>query len=292
MKTQVSIESVVENIVNVKLTVSGWTATSKANDVAREVEQNKGASNGACGVDVYYLDYDVSHKMGTLKSRLQTEFNLRTLPFEDGGWRIVMADKFMPLMDMIAPLKDEYLKFVKTEIIDKRDELESIARQRLGKLFDRFPDAGELERKFDVNFKSKAVRIEEAKQYKGMNDATIAMIRDSEKRLLMDGVLKACSNITDRLKDLMGDLRGRLGKDVQGRTRYAGLFETIRTTCAALKDLNFTGDPKLAKLIADTESLAQFSPEALRSGGWAKAAVESKVDKIMDELFNFGVTIQ
>lgn len=288
MKTQANIEKVVENIVSVKLTVRGWTATSKANEVAREVEQSKGAGDGSCGVDVYYLDYEVAHKLGTIKSRLQAKFNLMTLPYEDGGWRIVMADQFMALMDTIAPMKEEYMEFVRTEIIARRDYLEDTAKKRLGKLFVRFPSQEELERKFDVQFDSKSVRIDEAKQYKGMSEETIAMIRDSERRIVMDGVAKACGNITMRLKDMVGDLQSRLKKDKQDKTRYGGLFATIKEVTGALKGLNITSDDKLAKLIEDTEKLAQFSPEAMRGNGWAKTVCVKKVDAVMDELLNFG----
>ena len=287
-----AVEDICGQLVGVKLSLRKWTGVSTAEEVAREIEQSKGAGANSVGAEVYYLPYDVSHKLGTMDSQLSNWFRLRTLPFEDGGWRVVMASKYMELMDGIAGPKAERDRFIQTNILDERDALEKQAMQKLGAMFKRFPTLDELAGKYAVDFKSKPVHVKGDVRIEGLSDAAVEMIRQSEKQAVTESLTKAVGDVVFRLTNLCDDMKERLSKGSQKRTRYGGLSSTVKEVCESLKGLNIVGDPALDKLIADTQlKLTMFSPDALREGGWAAKVMEGNVDLLLKELDNFEVRL-
>lgn len=281
--SKIDVTQIASTVVGVKLSVRGWGGSSKANEAARELESTKGAEIGACGVEVYYLPEEVSAGLGQRRSALRTWFTRRSLPFEDGGWRICKAESFMELTEGLSPLKSDYEDFAEKHVVEQRDKLEVIARKRLGSMFNEFPSESDLRGRFVADFDSKSITLNG--RIEGLTEEAANMVAESERRRLQEGLTGAVESILNTLAWLVEDMAGRIGKETQKRTRYGGLIETVRGVCQPLRALNITNDPAIANLIVETERrLTAFTADSLRGGGWAGRAMEAHCDKLRAEL--------
>ena len=257
---------VLQSLVQVKLTVHFWNGVRKQNDLAREFEVSKGAEDDSCDLQVIYIPKHIQHKIGVAKSRLESFWKTASLPWEDGGWRVVTAEAFMPLLDSIAPLVRNYNDTVE-EVVGMYDEIKAEAKRKLNGMFDesRFPSKDDFRAKYGVDNYSKPIPISADTRIAGLSEASQQLVRRSVEMQISEQLNKAVETIGERLKKLVNDMQIRLAKDDAKGTRFAGLLGTVNEVCDALATLNITKDPVVTETINKVKrTLTKYSPDDLR----------------------------
>lgn len=284
---QLNIESIIGSLVAVKMTPRGLGGNVAAVQISRDAETSHGAETGTVDSSISYLPPDIRHKIGTATSQLRTAWNTATLPWEDGGWRVVSSAGFMPLLDKIAPLKDARQRIIDDDLLKIYDEVRSASKKRLNGLFrdEDFPSKEVLARKFGVDIGSKAIQAASDIRIAGLSESAAEMIRKSVENQLREQIFLAITEVGCRLKGLVGNMLDKVTREKQDGVQYKGVQQQAIEVCESLKGLNITGDAKLAAMIDNVKkSVTQFSGDTLRSSVIARVAAKSKAMKLSDEL--------
>jgi hypothetical protein len=245
------------------------------------METSKGADSGTLGAKLFHLPAETVTAVGSAYSRLRDEFTRRTLPFKDGGLRIVTAEAFMPLIESLRPFMEEYERVCRTEVIEKRDSLAALCQKRQGAMYRGFPELDSLEKKYRAEFSSESITTAADARIEGITESAMEIVRRDMEADLRDRVAGAVEEIGARLMALVNDMAQRLDKPSQKGVRYGGLMDMVRQMCSALKTLNITKDPEISKVIQTVESaLTKFPPDSLRSAEFCRAVQRKKMNEL------------
>lgn len=280
---------IVRTLIAVKLSVSQWTGNLVDRAKSRKIEADNNAEHGTASVVLHYLPPDARKRLGTAVSQLKDAWNRHTLPWEDGGWRVVPAAQYLKLLDTIAPFKAEFDAAV-SAIVDAYPQIEAEARRRLNGMFDasRFPTQEELRGKYGAEQTEKPIPLAGDLRVEGLSVAAMQQVQKSVEQQIHASIQGTVRHIIDCLAELVQDGIGRLSKANQEGTRYGGLAAQARKICGPLRELNITGDAELARLIDDTEKAITFySGDSLRDSETCRQETKRELTKLSDALARF-----
>jgi hypothetical protein len=265
MKEKIEPEAIIKSLVGVKLTIHMWSASSKRKDLAREIELIKDAEEGSLDAVTHFLSKDVKAKINSAYCQLKGTFEARTLPFRDGGLRVVTAEGFMPLVQALREPMETFNDVCKKEIIDRRDELEQACMLAQRGMFVRFPTKEQLERKYGVDFTSESIAVASDARIQGLSESAMEMVRDQMEKSMQDQIKTAITDIGTRLMSIVDDYEKRLKKPSQSGVRYGGFQKTVSKVCESLAGLNIANDPELLEIIMGIQqNLTKHDPEKIR----------------------------
>jgi len=291
---KLNIGSVVDNLIMVRVTIRRWGGGATAEHVARDVEHQNEANNGAVKVWLRHLPKSIRHEMGTICSRLRAAVNSQSLPWEDGGWRVVRADKYMALVDSIDSHKEDFEKVVDT-IVDNYHDIKATAKKNLGKLFQEtdFPARGELRIRYGIEINPKPIQTTADIRIKGLSAEAEQMIRKSIEQNLKTQMELAMRSLVDELLSLCNGLNKRIKKVDQKGVHYDAFVKRTHKVCDALRNLNLAGDTSINELIKRTEqTLCQHNGDVLRENETARKKIAKKTESLIDELDNFDLDME
>lgn len=227
---------------------------------------------------------------------IKRHWQSNTLPYEDGGWRVVKAAKYEELMQRARQLEAAHRQTTNS-MVAQHAEIKATAKKRLGKLWieSEFPSAQQLEQQLAVEFFVKPISRTNDTRLPGLSGATASSIQSSMNEQLKQNVTMALNCIVGQLQQLVEDALERYGRKDQDKVKYGSLQRRVIETCAAMRRLNFLDDKTLGGLIDKVEqSLTGKSSETLRGGGQvikdAKAAAETALKEIkVKRVFRFEV---
>ena len=282
------VGEIVSSLVKVKLRIGGAATSVRSRELSGETARAHGAKEQDITTQIKWLAREYTADIGAAYSRLRSGFNARTLPWEDGGYRAVPADRYQALCDFVAEAGEQY-RAAGQKVADEWDAAIAEAKGRLNGLMAKMniPSRDEFISAFAFDFRSDVIVAPADMRVAGIAEAQISRIRAQAEADYADRIQNGVDSMLATLTELLTELVGRTGKEKQDGVRYGGWAERAKKAVAAMRHLNITDDARLAGLLDRVKLIAEgMDAEAVRENGRERAKVRTDA---VDALDCFGV---
>ena len=284
--TEIGIDEIVSSLVKVKLTIGCSGGKVRANELSKETAQAHGASERDISTSVKWMAKEYRALLGGVNSRLRTAFNSRTLPWEDGGYRVVPAAQYSALCDAVAEAGEAFRK-VGQDIADGWDDILAEAKARLNGAFGKLdiPTRDEFIRAQHYGMVSDVVTATADMRIEGLGEATVERIRKQAEANYAERIENAVAGMLADLTNLLTDLVARCDKDKQKGTRYEGWAKWAKRTVKFMRPLNLTNDARLTQMLDRVQALADEvgrDAGSVREDDKARRKVKCEAEDVLD----------
>lgn len=269
----------------VDLNISVWTGRKMDKKVSEEVDASKGTKARAGNYHKKLLaGSDKLEKIQKIVSAVRTWNYSNTLPWSDGGSRLLPMKNFFEYKAMLNNFEQQYQQAV-DEFLQEYPQLVSTSAFTLGSLFDRgeYPDAESLRNKF--GFKYVFCPVPDAGDFRiDVEEEAKAELQQQYKSYYETKLAEAMKDAWTRLHDTLKHLSERMDYTDESKKKFWDSTITNATElCSLLSNLNVTNDPKLEDARRKLEkALAGVKPEDIRESEAIRTNVKSKVDEILN----------
>jgi hypothetical protein len=269
----------------VDLNISVWTGRKMDKKVSEEVDATKGTKARAGNYHKKLLaGSDKLEKIQKIVSAVRTWNYNNTLPWSDGGSRLLPMKNFFEYKAMLNNFEQQYQQAV-DEFLQEYPQLVSTSAFTLGSLFDRneYPDAENLRGKF--GFKYVFFPVPDAGDFRiDVEEQAKAELQQQYKSYYETKLAEAMKDAWTRLHDTLKHLSERMDYTDENKKKFWDSTITNATElCGLLSNLNVTNDPKLEEARQKLEkALAGVKPEDIRESEAIRSNVKSKVDEILN----------
>lgn len=269
----------------VDLNISVWTGRKMDKKVSEEVDASKGTKARAGNYHKKLLaGSDKLEKIQKIVSAVRTWNYNNTLPWSDGGSRLLPMKNFFEYKTMLNNFEQQYQQAV-DEFLQEYPQLVSTSAFTLGSLFDRneYPDAENLRGKF--GFKYVFFPVPDAGDFRiDVEEQAKAELQQQYKSYYETKLAEAMKDAWTRLHDTLKHLSERMDYTDENKKKFWDSTITNATElCGLLSNLNVTNDPKLEEARQKLEkALAGVKPEDIRESEAIRTNVKSKVDEILN----------
>jgi hypothetical protein len=274
------------------LSISTWTARKYDKAVSHKVARDYDAPTNAGRYNKFLLpgEHASYQELLTLAGSIRDEHYTRTLPWTDGGQRVLSTDGYMDYADWFRGRKAQFERARDTFIQDY-PAMKADARLLLTKVQDGlykesdYPSELDMAKRFGLSVsysplpKADDLRVD-------LDAQAIAEISASLQAGTAAALNTATQEAWSRLYKVAAKMHERLSQpDAIFRDT---LVENAQEVCSALRTLNVTDDPNLEAMRASVErELTRYSPDVLRDNKAVRADVAVKADQIMASMAAF-----
>lgn len=247
----------------VYLRMSMWTGRKKDKDVTAEILRRKNSENDSGAWWTYLVPAKALRAVDTAYHKCRNVHYKLTLPWMDGGLRILPSAMFMEYGKAMREVTAEYDVAVDSFIKDY-PILIADARKRLGDLLNGavLPTAAEIKHKFKVSQDilpmpvASDFRVELAQE--DLNEMKKNLSVNIESM-----TSKAMTDLWGRLSELIEKIEKTLG-DPNKKFKNS-LIDNLGDFCKLIPKMNITGSKELEKMRKEVfEKLAVLHPDNLR----------------------------
>lgn len=211
-------------------------------------------------------------KIKSSATAIRSHFYKYTLPWRDGGTRIIPSAVWMEFQQKLRQLTTKHNDLV-SEFIEHLPEIIEAQKNRLGGLFDprQFPTQAEMRDMFAVNYHTEP--LPDASQFEDfrgqMEDDDIDRQKEDWKKEVAVGQKAAMSSIWDRLHESVKKCADKLSEP-ESIFRNT-LIKNIKEMVEILPKLNIGDDQNFEKMRKQVEDeLASLDPDLLRNSPRAR----------------------
>lgn len=276
----------IRSLLLVRVTTHGWGGGATDGEAATEYATSKNADASRYNVYVDFLPDDLASRVSKARANVAKVWRSRTLPFKDGGWRVLLAENYLDLLEAIAPVKSEY-EAAAQEVLDSYDMILSAAKTALNGGFrqELFPTRETLSAKYWVEVGTEPVVTGEDIRVEGLTAAATEMVRESVERTVNACIAGAVREMADSLKGLVESYRAKLDNAKAGKAvKFGGLARAAKEQCAALRKLNLTRDAAVDEIIRRVEELVKMTLDTETASGWVGVAQAKKADSLAEAI--------
>ena len=238
-----------ERAMLVNLRMSTWTGRAKDSAVTHEVTENKGAEDESGAWWTYFVPRQAIATLKTKAIRCRLVHYKYTLPWLDGGVRILPATMFLKYGEELRKAVAEYDAEVVKFLVEYPKYVET-AKERLGKLADgkSMPSVFELKTKFGAKTDMFALPVTpDAKEFRmGIPDKDKAEVQqqmeDSSKRVMEH----AMSSIWKELRSLVSKIEGTMSQP--DKAFRDTLITNLKEYVEMIPALNITDDKQIEEM--------------------------------------------
>lgn len=278
------------NLLIVKLTQRKWGGRATDDDGAESIADQNNANKRKLKLVKDLLPETLRESLGHVRSQTRTFFNEHTLPWEDGGWRVIRADQLQTMRDAIGKFSAMDREVV-DQILSRYAEIKEYAAKELGTLFkdEDFPTPDRLRYSYAVEFRVKALIDPKDVRVQGLSEEEVDGIRKQMTEQYEASLNTAVGDIVTQLKSIVREIKERAGNKKQDGLRYGAIQKTAVRICEALKGLNLTDDPKLNELIDGVHrKVSAIDGDEIRSSGRIRGKVFREMEGLESALSTFG----
>lgn len=274
-----------ERAMLVDLTIGYWEGRKKDKRTTTEVVDENHAAKDAGAWWTRIVPPKELEGIGSAISQARTAHARMTLPWMDGGVRILPAAMFLAYTETMRKLKANFEKAVNSFVV-KYPLLVHEGKARLGGLFDakHYPTAEELRARhyWTISF----LPLPTAGDFRVDLGSVTEEVRESIRRTERESMEGAMSDLWDRLFKSVKGIADRLGNpDAQFR---AQTIENLADLCELLPKMNVTADPKLEKMRAEVlRKLSGLDAQAVREDKGLRATAAKDAEDILKKMKGF-----
>jgi len=276
-------------LLKVKVVVGGITGWHVSGTGRDQLAAANGVDADDVGAAVRWLDSDTAEKVHRAGQVAKGVVNAAggSLPWGDGGWRLIPAARLLDVIEALGPPKRSYEEVV-ADILARYDELKAAAKARCKGLWDEawFPSAATMERRLRCDLRTEAVEPAPAL---GMLGAEIAeVVRGQVEEGVRAGLEEGVREIGAALDGVARSIAAKAAKvetDPDAVIKLKPLRDMAAALLPGLRKLNITTDAEVDKAIGAVERLVQewAAPGAL-SGGIGPAIAGAEARKVLADL--------
>lgn len=274
-----------EKAMLVSVNISTWTGRSKDANVSEEVSNEKLAEKDTGVWWTYLVPKKDIIAVGRTAAQLRNIVNKNTLPWMDGGTRVLPSAMFMKFREVTAPKIAEFNKEIDL-FLERYPEIVAKAQERLGNLYvDKFPSVEELRRKFAIEIRILPMpaisdfRIDLGKESEGIQSKMAKDIENLSK-LAIKELWEQLTTMVDKIATTMADPDKRF-KDAT--------IENLASFIDNLPNMNFTEDENLEEIrLITKKKLAGLKPDDLRDNPVSRSSAADEAKKILAKIKQYG----
>lgn len=263
-----------------RLSISQWTARKHDKSVSAEVEKAH-AAHDAGRYNKLLVNKALLDPISKLAGVIRTYHYGQTLPWNDGGDRLLPSALFMGYTAEIRKFKAQYQALVRDLVTAYPTEVQA-ARNRLGTMYspDDYPPAHELHSRFDISVEF--VPVPDAKDFRvDVSNEAAEEIRTQITESVNARQTQAVKDCYRRVREVVSKLYERLS--VEDAIFKDSLVDNARDLMSVLPGLNITQDPELDILYHEINTMLR-SPQTLRSDPVARKETADAADAILTRL--------
>lgn len=261
----------------IDLTIHQWAAIKHDKSVSAEVEIKHAAKN-AGRYNKHLIDKAHLAAIQAAANGVRKFHYSRTLPWADGGQRLLPSDLFMDYRDDLQKHRQAFDAEVR-DFIAKYPALVQSARQNLGSMYDPkdYPDASDLRRLFGIDLN--IMPVPDGKDFR----VDVADEAQEEIRAAINATVTARQEAT--VKECWVRMREVLERIVEQCTKEKpvirdSLMENAQGLASILAGLNITDDPVIARAAVALNELVVL-PGALRASKASRDIAAQKASEIL-----------
>lgn len=254
----------------ITLTISCWTGMRKDDNVAKEVDIKHGAQH-AGRYAKYIVPKESLDGCNTAARLMREHHNKLSLPWTDGGTRLLPTKLYREYDDKLQDLRDAYYREVDKFLQLYDTVLRGQAQSKLGSLYNAadYPPASQLKHKFGVQLD--ILPVPSGSDFRvDINTEQVQRIQKEIAARMDERARAATSAAWARILDVVGNVHER----VSGTRPVVrdSLGDHVRELARLLPGLNISDDPTLdrvataisADLILDLALLRKSPKERAR----------------------------
>jgi len=269
----------------VNITMSVWTGRKLDKQVSAEVDVAKSTKTRAGNYHKnLFAGVDELAAVGRISGKIRNWFHEQTLPWSDGGDRLLTMSNFKDFKGQLKIFEIEFADAVKT-FCDKYSTLISAQAFTMGRLFDRseYPDVDDIANKFALRYTFSPVP-EVGDWRVDANAEDKKELEEQYQQAYDDRLGSTTRDLWDRLHGVLTHMADRLADTPEGEKKIFrdSLLETPVKLCELLTKLNVMNDPKLEAARKSLESaICNIDIKDLRKSQGARLEVKTQVDEIL-----------
>lgn len=278
--------SIKEKALLVSLTVSVWTNSAWDGSVVEGLAKRTGT---ALDVHSYRKNLVKPEALAPIKARalaLKTYWRASTLPWGDGGTRILPSEKWKEFTEKMRELRSDYERTL-ADFCRDYPKMKAEARQRLKGLFeeDDFPSVNAIRHKFGVALEF--LPIPDGKDFRvAITEDEKRVLEDSVKRQVEQHTKQAMAALVEKLQETVKLMAERM-KEADPTLR-ASLVLNIKEVCTEVDSFNLAGDKRIEDFKKQSEALIKgVNLEALKSDKKARKEVATKADELLAKMASY-----
>jgi len=279
----------------VDMTVHYWVPKAADKDLSKETEE-KYDTNGTFSKQL--LDQHIIKPVHSAMKRCETTHRELTLPWEDGGARILNSAIYLRYEKETRDAVQKYIAEV-DGLVSRWCQLIE-AKKCTDKSFkpEHYPSANEIRSRYGVDIRYRPLPIGNDLRCDLAGDALAAVKAaiDSDQQ---DRIKAAVFNIAERIQEVLKHMvdtlndykpavveKGKTKKKAESTFRDS-LVTNVADLGKLLPSLNVTGDPRIDAIATEMLKLSAVSPDSLRDDDKARAATVNAADAILSKVSDF-----
>lgn len=282
--------SIANNSVLVNVSISVWSGRKLDKEVSEEVDAAKNTTTRAGNYNKnLFAGVDELDAVRTIAGKVRNWHNAQTLPWSDGGERLLPMPNFLDYRAKLSELEDEFNDAVEV-FCAKYSTLIAAQAFKMGALFKReeYPDAARIASKFNLSYTFSPVP--EVGDWRVTDDEVLRHELETRYAKVYEDRLGTVTNdLWTRLHGCLTHMSERLA-DSDGEKRKIfrdSLVGNAVELCSLLTKLNITNDPQLEAARKSLESaICNVDVKELRESDGIRKDVKAQVDDILNR-FNF-----
>jgi hypothetical protein len=265
----------------VDLNISVWTGRKQDKKVSEEIDVAKSTKGKAGNYHKKLLSGTRLDEVQKLVGSIRVWHYEQTLPWSDGGSRLLPMANFFDYKQKLGEFETEFLEAVE-EFLTQYPTLVSAAAFQLGDLYnaDEYPSVGKVQDKF--RFKYVFLPVPEVGDFRiDVNEEHRAQLVKQYEEFYENKLSEAMNDAWGRLHDCLSRMSDKLAGDDKQIFRDS-LVNNAVELCSLLTRLNVANDAKLEGARKQLESLLiGVTPKDLRENIDLRKDTKAKVDEIL-----------
>lgn len=279
--------SIATNSMLVNISISVWSGRKLDKEVSQEVDAQKDTKTRAGNYNKnLFAGVDELEKVVSVAARIRRWHQTNTLPWSDGGERLLPMSNFLAYKEKLSEYENEFNAAVQ-EFCGKYADLISAQAFRMGALFkrDEYPHPKDILHKFSLRYTFSPVpevndfRVQASEEMlKELESHYSKTFEERHKQLTKD--------LWSRLHTCLLHLADRLADTDEGKRKILrdSLVGNAVDLCGLLTVLNVTKDPELEAARKKLEAaVCNIDPDDLRKDANARKEVKTQVDDILNK---------
>ena len=283
-----------DRAVIVNLSISQWSAKKTDKKVNREVAEKNGNAENMGNYRKSLVARDAIKKCTELAGAIRAEHYRLSLPWRDGGDRVLAAKAYFQYSQTMRARQAE-IETIWQEFCDCYPQFVEDARAKLNGLFDAndYPPVAEIRKKF--SFRLEVLPLTVADDFRvNLGDDETARIKSQIQRDADAQMARAMGDVWQRMHTVISAMSERLKlytRHADGTVEHT-FRDTLVTNLTDLLDvlplLNITNDPNIANFAQQMRaSLTIYPAERLRDDAFARRDTAARADEILAKMQAF-----
>lgn len=279
--------SIQDKAMLVSLSISYWTGKASDERVVDEISVKHKSERSQSEYRKILVHPDAINEVKAVRSRARSYYFDKTLPWIDGGTRILPSAFYMDFAKKMHEFRGEY-EVAFGAFVKKYTALKGEARKRLGSLFkdDDYPSTDAIRSKFAWDMSVFPIPAKDDWRVDLGGDAESKIKKQIDERIKAATEL-ATRDLWKRLHEVVKALAAKMRESGDPVFRDS-IISNIKELCALMHHMNIDNDPELEKMTKRIQAdLGKLNPEELREDKKARKKVADTADEILAKMAGY-----